>query len=418
MTRIWFGCYHLLTILCLPFVVLGAAVHVLFKWECLRPYLQKFSLILPEAAPKTEKRVWIHGVSVGEVISCGPLIELFEKNGITVYLSTSTQMAFLTAQRRYPTVKLLYFPFDFFCSCKRVLRRIKPDAVLLCEVEIWPAFIRTVKAHDVPLYLISGRLSTKDFRSYRRFRFFFRHVLPLFDALLMQSDVDAMRMSALCNHKNIKTLGSLKFDVVLTPSDRAEIRELLPDGFLICAASTHKGEEESILAAFKRLHDRHPDIKLAIAPRHLDRVRDIIRLVRRQDLELSLRSSNRKCTAPVFVIDTMGELAGVFSRCDLVIMGGSLSRKLGGHNVIEPSLHKKCVLCGRYMRNFEDIFAMYRRENALVLTSLETLFQDLEALMEDQEKAQQVAENAFRLIQKNRGAARRIFGEVMLKRSE
>jgi 3-deoxy-D-manno-octulosonic-acid transferase len=417
MTRIWFACYHLLTILCLPFVLLVAAVHVMFKRESLRPYFQKFSFILPKTPPKAEKRVWIHGVSVGEVISCGPLIELFEKDDVTVYLSTSTRLAFLTAQKRYPTAKLFYFPFDFFYCCKRVLRSIKPDAVLLCEVEIWPAFIRTVKAHDIPLYLISGRLSTKDFRNYRRFRFFFRHVLPLFDALLMQSDIDAMRMSELCHHEEIKTLGSVKFDVVSAPADSAKIRALLPDGFLICAASTHKGEEEGILAAFKRLHDRYPDIKLVIAPRHLDRVKEIIRLACRENLEVSLRSSNRKGTTPVSIVDTMGELAGVFPWCDLVIMGGSLSRKLGGHNVIEPSLHKKCVLCGPYMRNFEDIYVTYRRENALVPTRLETLFQDLEALMEDPHRVNQVAENAFRLIHKNRGATRRIFAEVRLKKS-
>jgi 3-deoxy-D-manno-octulosonic-acid transferase len=413
MKDFWFVCYQFLALLCLPFVLVSAAIHILFKPEHLRPYLQKFSFVLPKAAPKTsQRRVWIHGVSVGEVISCGPIIEIFEKSGFSVYLSTSTSNGFTSAQKRYSNVGLFYFPFDYSFMCKRVLKRIEPDVMLLCEVEIWPAFIRTARNQDVPLFLVSGRLTKIDFRNYRMFKFFFRHVLSLFNGLFMQTDLDAKRMNALCDHKNVKSLGSLKFDVVSNHSDYGATN-FLPDGFLICAASTHRGEEESILSAFKRLSTKYPEIKFAIAPRHLDRVEEIVRILGRLDLEFTLRSNNTKCNTPVFVLDSMGELAGVFPKCELVIMGGSFIKNVRGHNIMEPSWHKKCVLCGSQTVESHGLFSMYQSENALVLTSLQNLFHDLDALVADRARSRQVGINAFHLSQQNRGAAQRIYAEVM-----
>ena len=413
MNRYWFAFYQFLTLLCLPLVLVAAAIHVLFKPERLRPYLQKFSFVLPEVDPKTQKRVWIHGVSVGEVVSCGPVIEIFEKSGFSVYLSTSTPNGFAVAYRKYSNVKSFYFPFDYSFMCKRVLKRIGPAAILLCEVEIWPAFVLTARSHDVPIYLVSGRLSKTDFRNYRTFRFFFRHVLSLFNGLFMQTDLDEERMNELCNHKNIKALGSLKFDVGSNYKS-CVITRLLPDGFLICAASTHRGEEHHILSAFKQLSCKYPDIKLAIAPRHLRRVKAIRRMLGRFGIEFTLRSSNKKCTTPVFVVDSMGELPVVFPRCDLVIMGGSFLKRVGGHNIIEPAQHKKCILCGNEMSEFEGIFSMFNEEDAVVLTSIEGLFHDLDALIADRARSDRVGENAFHLSQKHRGASQRIYEEVML----
>ena len=412
MKKIWVGCYHLLSFLCLPFILLAAVIHVLLKPDSLSSYLQKFAFILPEAAPKTEKKVWIHAVDVGEVISCGPLIEIFEKNGFSVFLSTTSRAGFHAAQRRYATVKTFYFPFDYTYLCKRLLRRIQPDAVLLCEMEIWPAFVSAVKDEGVPLYLISGRLSRSDYRRYRAFRFFFRHVLALFDGLFMQSDPDAERITALCPHPGIKVLGSLKFDAAPEQAE-SEISGLLPDGMVICAASTHRGDEELVVSAFARLRDRYPHVRLALIPRHPRRTKAIIRMLGRRNLEYTLRSKNRKCATPVFLVDTMGELSGMFPGCNLVVIGGSFSRSVGGHNIMEPSLYGKCILCGPHMGNFEDVFLMYQKENALIVTGRHGLFHDLEALLQDQRRVRQVGLNAFNLVRKNRGAARRNYEEVM-----
>jgi 3-deoxy-D-manno-octulosonic-acid transferase len=412
MKRIWFACYHLLGWLCLPFILFAAGIHLLLKPDSLGPYLHKFAFILPEAVPKIEKRVWIHAVDVGEVISCGPLIEIFENNGFLVFLSTTSRAGFEAAQRRFTKAKNFYFPFDYNFLCKRLLRRIQPDAVLLCEMEIWPAFLSAVKDEGVSLYLISGRLSRSDYRRYRAFRFFFRQVLALFDGLFMQSDPDAERMRALCSHPGIKILGSLKFDVAPEPAD-SEICSLLPDGMVICAASTHRGDEELVISAFARLRERYPHVKLALIPRHPHRTKAIIRMLGQRNLEYTLRSKNRKCMTPVFLVDTMGELSGVFPGSNLVVMGGSFSRSVGGHNIMEPSLYSKCILCGPHMGNFEDVFLMYQKENAVIVTSRHGLFHDLEALVQDQRRAHQVGLNAFDLVWKNRGAARRNYEEVV-----
>ena len=219
-------------------------------------------------------------------------------------------------------------------------------------------------------------------------------------------------MVSLCDHQNIKTLGSLKFDVA-SDSRESGITHLLPDGFLICAASTHKGEDAPILSAFKRLNDRYPEIRFVVAPRHLERLEQIVGILERLGLEYTLRSGNRKCATPVLVLDSMGELAGVFAKCELVVMGGSFIKRTRWHNIMEPSRHKNCILCGRHTALSNSVFAMYHKEDALVLTGFESLFDDLEGLVSNRARARQVGENAFRVIQKNRGAAQRIHAEVL-----
>lgn len=411
MKTILFFCYYFLTLLFFPIFLIFVIIHILFKPRYLRPYLQRFSIVLPEKTPKTRKRVWLHAVSVGEVISCAPLIRLFQEKGVSVYLSTTTPTGFCTAQKQSTGIQLLYFPIDYSFVIRRLLNRIDPDAVLLCEMEIWPAFIDAVKKRRIPLYLISGRFGGTDFRNYHLLRFFFKHVLSLFDGLFMQSDLDTGRMKKLCNHKNIKALGSLKFDVTPDPVNH-KVSTLLPDGSLLCAASTHRGDENFIVQAYKKLSEKYRDLKLLIVPRHAHRVGEITRILSKHGLDYTLRSNGTKCTTQVFLLDTVGELMGVFPKCHIVIMGGSFSKKIGGHNIIEPCLYKKCVLCGGHMENFRDIFYMLKTENAVVATNRENLFDDLDTLLQNRGRAELIGANAFRLIEKNRGASRRIYSEI------
>ena len=174
----------------LPLFLVFTGIYLLFRPKKFRAYLQRLSLILPEERPKGgNKRVWLHAVSVGEVLSCEPLIRMLRLKNASVWLSTGTEAGFEIAQKRYAGIPCFYFPFDFRFATERFLKRICPDIVLLCEVEIWPSFVRSVHRRGIPLYLVSGRMVEKDFRRYRQFSWFFGPTLsatscPCFPACL------------------------------------------------------------------------------------------------------------------------------------------------------------------------------------------------------------------------------------------
>jgi 3-deoxy-D-manno-octulosonic-acid transferase len=411
MGRILLLIYSLVASLLFPIFLAAILLHTLGRPRAFWPHLQRLSLVMPKRTSRPGKRVWLHAVSVGEIISCVPLIRRLQDRGYSVFLSTTTESGFVTAQRRYAGVELFYFPLDFWFICNRFLKRIGPNVVLLCEMEIWPAFVHEVYKRGVPLYLISGRLADKEFRNYRAFGWFFRHVFSMFSGLFMQTETYARRVKEICHHNNIKTLGSLKFDVPID-AHQSLIADLLPDGLAICAVSIHPGEEVPIIEAFQTILATFPHTSLVIAPRHSQRMRGIIRTLRRYDLPHTLRSENRKCRTPVFLVDTVGELAGIYPKCHVIIMGGSFSRRIGGHNIIEPALYKKCILCGNHMENFRDIYEMFKGEGALVPTNRESLRHDLQDLLRDKGRILATGEKAFGLVHGKTGASGRIFAAV------
>jgi len=403
--------YHCLALCCFPFLLIFAVLHILFKPRYALFYLQRFSLVLPRSTPRTRRRVWIHAVSVGEVLSCAPLIQRLQKNDFAVYLSTGTEFGFQAAKKKYAGVEFFYFPFDIFFVTNRFIKRIDPDIVLLCELEIWPAFVRCVYKRGVPLYLISGRLVKRDFRLYRIFKWFFKSVFSIFSGLFMQTESYARRMRQLSDRDDIKALGNLKFDV--TPESIPDkMGMFLPEGFNLCAVSTHRGDEWLIIRVFQSLRIEFPQLRLVLVPRHPHRRPEIVRILEKQRLSYTLRSEKKHCTTPVFIVDTIGEMMGVYEKCDIVILGGSFSEKVGGHNIIEPALYRKCILCGNHMENFEDIYALFKQEHALVSTNRDSLMEDLKTLILDKSKTVRIGERAFRVIIKNRGVSERIYSEI------
>ena len=186
----------------------------------------------------------------------------------------------------------------------------------------------------------------------------------------------------------------------------------MPEGFILCAVSTHRGDERLIIGAFQGLLVEFPQLKLVLVPRHPHRSSEILRILEDQNLTYTLRSEGNRCATSVFLVDTIGEMTQIYEKCEIVIMGGSFSRKNGGHNIIEPALHRRCILCGNHMENFEDIYALFRQKHALVPTSRETLLKDLKTHIMDRSKAIRVGEKAFSIIQANRGVSQRIHAEI------
>jgi len=405
--------YLLATSLLFPLFLLFVVFHTLSRPHVFKQHLRRLSVILPERRTTPGKRVWLHAVSVGEVLSCIALIQRFQERGWAVFLSTTTESGFATAQKRLSGVELFFFPFDFWFICNRFLKRIDPDVVLICEVEIWPSFIWCVQRRGIPLYLVSGRMAEKDFRQYRRFKWFFGYVLSMCSGLFMQNEAYTERMHSLCPHPRLKTLGNLKFDAICETVNPSGIGKLMPDSVNICAASTHPGDEWRIIRIFQSLRSEFPRLGLVLIPRHPHRKKEITRILDKQRISYTLRSEGKYCKTPVFIVDTVGELMEIYQHCEIVVMGGSFSREVGGHNIIEPALFKKCIVCGNHMENFEDIYARFKREDALITTTWQDLAQDLRELIQGKEKVRRTGEKAFAIVRKNRGVSDRILAEIL-----
>jgi 3-deoxy-D-manno-octulosonic-acid transferase len=385
--------------------------HLIIRPSYLIAYLQRLSLILPKAKVKDKhgKNIWVHAVSVGEILSCKPLVSLLQDEGYNVFLSTTTPTGYLSAEKTYKNINLFYFPFDYGFFIKRFLKRIKPLKVILLEMEIWPSFFYTVNKIGIPLYLVSGRLGDKEYKGYMRFNAFFKLVLSFAEGIFMQSDIDKERMLSLSGRKDVKTLGSLKFDVE-TEDAKYDIEDFLPQSKFILAASTHKGEEELVINAYKNLVSLHPNLRLVIAPRHIHRRGEIENITLKAGFSCGLRSEGKSGDdVNIFIADTIGELMGVYKHADVVIMGGSLLKGVGGHNIIEPALYKRCILCGEYMHNFTDILKRFSDEKGIIMTSRRTIEGDLKRVLSDSELIKKTGENAYNLVLKNKGTAKKIY---------
>ena len=409
--RIAFLAYALATVAFLPLFMLWSFLHCLLVPARRLQYRQKLGIEPPGFGAKKKRRVWIHAVSVGEIVSISPLVRLMRESGLEVLVSTGTTTGFDTA-RKILGARPFYFPLDVSFICRRFLTRIEPDAILICEVEIWPAFAWSAHEKQIPLYLIGGRMVDRDYGNYKRARWLFSPVLSCYSGLFMQTAEYARRMRRLCeSHPNIRVSGSLKFDAAPEPTGQ-DLGGLLPGGKILCALSTHPGDERIVLDAFLQVAKSFPDLKLVVAPRHLNRVGEIVRLAKNRGLAWELRTRNRACQADVFILDTLGEVKGVFAHCDLVVMGGSFSSRHGGHNAIEPALGRCCVLCGPHMENFLDVHRLFLDRKAVFATTKETLADDVRLLLEHPDKAEKIGERAFGLVREQRGACLRTLAAV------
>ncbi len=319
----------------------------------------------PPSLPQEKPVLWIHGVSVGEILAAEPLIEALAAavegpSAFQLVLSTVTETGQQIARRRYATkARIVYFPFDWPLSVARALKRLHPSLVLILETEIWPNFLRQCARRNIPVLLVSGRLSDRSFRRYRWVRPFMRRVLENFRLLLLQSEEDARRMRELgAPGERVHVVGNVKWDARPPADEATRVEELArslglsTDRPLIVAGSTAPGEEALILRAFEILkaeHARLRSARLLIAPRRPERFDEVEDLLRASTVPSvrRTRATNREEVerAEVILLDTIGELAAVYRLAHVAVIGGSFYASLA-HNVIEPLVRGARVIVG------------------------------------------------------------------------
>src|SRR5947209_7892057 len=325
--------------------------------------------------------IWLHCVSVGETQAARPLVRAlraeFPTHALVVSTITLTGQKLAREVFKDEAAAIFYFPFDWAWSVRRALRAIKPAVVPVLATELWPRFLHECKQQNIPVALVNGRLSERSFRGYKRLGRFIRQTVNTLALAIMQTEADAERIRALgLASERVRVAGNLKFDAPIA-ADAQELTDALQARFgfnderpLIIAASTHTPEEAWLLEAFKLLRAAQPELKprLLIAPRHPERFNEVAALIAASSFSWTRRSSAQAASdlaSDVILLDSIGELRAVFTPAALVFVGGSLV-PTGGHNVLEPAAHAKCIITGAHTFNFTAIVRDFIKQQALV----------------------------------------------------
>jgi 3-deoxy-D-manno-octulosonic-acid transferase len=355
--------YNLIQLLCLPLLLLFITLVILFRPEKRAVIWQRlgFGLRSSRKSDKLSKTIWIHALSVGEVMSALPLVRALRENDppISLVFSATTVSGLQLAKEKIgPHVDDVFaFPLDVLPVVMRFIRHIRPDLFLLIETDFWPNILGQLSMSKVPSILINGRVSEKSMQTYQRYGFFFKPMFDNFKLVCVQTNTDAANLQRLGIKKSkLKTLGNLKYGAAFEEKHKvAPIKQLTPAShLLILCGSTHCGEELLLLEVFKNLQGSHNNLHLAIAPRDISRSNEIILLSQQFHLTSSLFSLHSPDLFDLLVIDTIGELSSLYSFADIAFIGGSLVAE-GGHNPLEAARASCPVIFGPHMDDFAEI---------------------------------------------------------------
>lgn len=406
---------HLTLILSLPYF--------LFKALTARKYreglAERLGIIKKEKTSGLHAPVvWFHAISVGETKAVLPVLKLFKERNpeVRIVFSTVTQTGSKTAQADCAGLydSLIYFPLDLSWTVESVIGKIKPSVVVIVEKEIWPNFFRCLHKRGIPLVIINGAISVRSFRRFMRFKFFTGPVFEMISCFSARSKGDLERaVSAGVMPERASCAGNMKFD--MTPPNgladkTASLRAALgirQGDEVIVAGSTHDHEEAAVIGAFKRLKSDFPWLKLVIAPRHPERFGVVETILKKSGLDYALRSKP-SAGADVVLLDTVGELIGVYSFAAIAIVAGSLVPGLHGHNLLEPALFAKPVVYGPYIESCQEMAELLEDAGGGARVNGEDgLYKTLKEFLDDPAKRQKAGEAALAVIEANRGAAER-----------
>ena len=365
-----------------------------------------------------DESIWVHAVSVGEVLSARPLISELRARypKLRLFLSTTTLTGQQLARRSVSDVDaVFYFPFDWTFTARRTLNVVKPRLFVMIETEIWPNLLRECRRRGIKTMMVNGRISYRSFPRYRMIRPFITRVLADIDRFCVQGEETSRRLVELgADPARISVTGSLKFDSLerLPTPGRGPERVLrffrMPQNRpVIIAGSTLKGEEEPVIRAFNRMRAAGTSAMLIIAARHPERFAEVERLCRQEGLAVVRRTElpiDSEPRADAVVLDTIGELAQLYQIATVVFVGGSLV-PAGGHNILEPALYGKPIVFGPHMENFGEIADTFLANGAAIQVRSEGEFEDtLVSLVGDPVLRARVGAAARALVESNRGA--------------
>ncbi|NOX96861.1 MAG: 3-deoxy-D-manno-octulosonic acid transferase [Nitrospirae bacterium] len=405
----------------LPSFFLGK---MLFTGKYRKSFRQKFGFIPSSLQEKMvgSPCIWINAVSVGEVIAVSSLVKALHKMypQACLIFSTGTETGQEMARKMVKeATAYIYYPLDLPWIVRRTLDIVNPDLFINTETELWPNFLRLAKKRGVKIILVNGRISVRSFSRYRKTAFFWRKVLDNLDVMSMISEIDAERIRAIgAKPERVFVNGNSKYDALAgrtEPRFEEELRKILKineEEKVFIAASTHRGEEEIVLQAYKRFLEKFPGLLLIIIPRHIERVGEVEEIVKKEGVGPCIRrsrieGSKQSRTESIIILDSIGELFKVYSLGTLVFCGGSFVPR-GGQNIMEPAAWGKVVFYGPSMEDFLDAKELLERAGAgIPVESVETLIEKGLALLSQPRELKKRGEAGRKVVMSSGGAGQR-----------
>lgn len=363
--------------------------------------------------------ILVHAVSVGETIAAIPLIKALQQKYPQLPITVTTMTP--TGSERVKTllkdsVSHVYLPYDLPGAIKRFLKTTKPKIVIIMETELWPNLISQCYKQKIPLIIANARLSERSAARYGKLGKAVKQLFSKISMVAAQNQHDGERFVSLgLPTDHLAITGSIKFDINLSNEQRQKINQLKQQWQLnrpvLIAASTHSGEDEIILTAFKKLLLKHANLLLILVPRHPERFKTVEKLISDSGFNYLKRSSNQIPTEQTQIVlgDTMGELLELYAMADIAFVGGSLVKQ-GGHNPLEPALHHIAIITGEYFFNFQVICEQLIEAQGMIVctNSADDLYSSIDCLLNDNSNRNQLGENAYLVLKQNQGALSRL----------
>lgn len=403
--------------LLVPFIVARLLFRGLRSYAYVRRWSERFGFAGQSKliSKPSKDNIWLHAVSVGEVLAAVPLVKSLQEK-YPDYRLTITCMTPTGSERVKAafgdSVDHCYAPYDMPDSVARFIKRVKPKILIIMETELWPNTIAACHKRNIPVLLANGRLSKKSASAYHRIQPLVRPMLAQLTAVAAQHGDDGARFTDLGLANSALTVtGNIKFDLSLDKPLREKAQQLLSEWRgaserpILLVASTHRGEDEIILAAFAQIKAEIDNLLLVLVPRHPERFNQVAELCTSAGFNLARRSNaDRIEGADILLGDTMGELMCFFGACDIAFVGGSLVPS-GGHNMIEPAAWGVPIITGPHLFNFSEASQLLLEGNAMqVCQSAEQMAEQVVELLQNQPRRAEMGSAAQRIADANRGA--------------
>ncbi|TWH45326.1 3-deoxy-D-manno-octulosonic acid transferase [Sporomusa sp. KB1] len=381
---------------------------------------QSFGALPAETLVKVagKEAIWVHAASVGEIVAASPIVKEIRQElpGIPIVVSVVTASGYAMAKRIIPEADgIIFFPLDLPLLSYSVVAKIRPQAFLMVETELWPNFLKVVRKFNIPAMMVNGRISDKSVNRYIYFRRVLADMLNTVVKFCMQSNIDAQYITRLgADPARVVVTGNTKFDQSYTELSLEDKTNMLSSlglcsaDQILVAGSTHRGEEELLFPAFNEVREQFPHTQFIIAPREPLRADELVELAAKYNF-VAVRRTNmpgKLAENPdMIIVDTIGELGKIYGLGDIVYVGGSLIPH-GGHNILEPAAHGKPILVGPHMFNFKETYALFS-ERGVCLTVRDSagLAEAMLKLLHSPEQRQAIGQEALIIINENRGAS-------------
>lgn len=413
--------YNILAVLLLILALPVFVVRTIREQGFAERFKQSFGRLPEETLKKVAGKdaIWVHAASVGEIVATSPIVKEIRRElpEVPIVVSVVTASGYDMAKRIIPEADgIIFFPLDLPYLTYSVAARIRPQVFLMVETELWPNFLKAARELNIPAMMVNGRISDKSVTRYAYFRSVLDDMLDTIVKFCMQSEIDAEYIKRLgADPKRVIVTGNTKFDqnyTELTPAERARMTESLglkEASHVIVAGSTHRGEEELLFLAFRKVRGQFPNTQLIVAPRDTMRADELMDLAVGHGFTAARRTKlleqNNVTKHDIVIVDTIGELGKIYGLGDIVYVGGSLVPK-GGHNILEPAAHGKPIVVGPHMFNFKDSYALLSgRGVCLTVQNDADLAETMLTLLNNEDLSHKLGQEALAIINENRGAS-------------